>query len=166
LVYTVTCSGTATFGTISVNKVTVTIQTSSGNTYNFNQSWPISGVTLTGSGGTYGFGAGISTSGTTSFPAGTYNIVGGITTGGGSTTTFGAGTYNIASASCSGTSGYSICNLGTSLTFNEPNTFVLVGGIFNHGGASMALGSGSSSNSYDIGVAGDGTPSTSVLARS
>jgi hypothetical protein len=105
--YTVTCNGTATFGTITLGKnVSVTINTSSGNTYNFNQSWPISGVTLTGSGGTYGFGAGISTSGTTTFPAGTYNIVGGITTGGGSTTTFGAGTYNIGSTSCSGTNGY------------------------------------------------------------
>ena len=154
-VYTVTCSGTATFGTISVNKVSVIINTSAGNTYNFNQSWPISNVTLAGSGGTYGFGAGISTSGTTSFPAGTYNIVGGITTGGGSTTTFGAGTYNIGTTSCSGTNGYSICNLGTSLTFNGPNTFVLNGAIFNHGGASMALGSGSSSNSYNIGIASD-----------
>jgi Putative Flp pilus-assembly TadE/G-like len=154
--YTVTCTGTATFGTFSLGKnVTVTISTSSGNTYNFSQAWPISGVTLAGSGGTYGFYAGISTSGTTTFPAGTYNIIGGITTGGGTTTTFGAGTYNIGATSCNGTSGYSICNLGTSLTFDGPNTFVLAGGIYNHGGASLYLGSGSSSNSYDIGKASD-----------
>jgi len=155
-VYTVTCTGTANFGTITLSSVTVTINTSAGNTYNFNQSWPIAGVTLAGSGGTYGFGAGISTSGTTTFPAGTYNIVGGITTGGGSTTTFGAGTYNIGTVSCNGTSGYSICNLGTSLTFTGPNSFVVAGGIYNKGGASLYLGSGSSNNSYDIGKASDG----------
>jgi hypothetical protein len=78
-VYAVTCAGTANFGTITLSGVTVTVNTSAGNTYNFNQSWPIAGLALAGSGGTYGFGAGISTSGTTTFPAGTYNMVGGIT---------------------------------------------------------------------------------------
>jgi hypothetical protein len=170
-VYTVTCSGTANFGTITVNKVTVVLNTSSGNTYNFSSSLP-SGVTLAGSGGTYGFGAGITTSGpypagtynvvgsisvgSSNFGAGTYNVTGAITTAGGSTTTFGAGTFNLGTASCSGTSGYSICNLGTSLTFTGPDTFVLAGGVYNHGGASLALGSGSSANSYNIGEAGDG----------
>ncbi len=175
-IYTVNCTGTATFGTITVNKVTVVIPTSSGNTYNFDQSWPISGVTLSGSGGTYGFGAGFTTSGTQSFPTGTYNVVGsiaigngatstfsagtynvttGITMGGGSTATFAAGTFNLGTASCSGTNGYSICNTGTSLIFTGPDTFVLAGGVYNGGGASLALGSGSSANSYNIGVAND-----------
>lgn len=138
--YSVTCSGSTTynFGAITLGKnVTATIATSAGNTYNFNNTFPLSGVTLTGSGGTYGF-------------------VGGISTGGGSTTTFATGTYNLGTVSCNGTNGYSICNLGTSLTFTGPNTFVLAGGIFNHGGASLLLGSGSSSNSYDIGKASDG----------
>ena len=49
--------------------------------------------------------------------------------GGGTTATFGAGTYNIGTVSCSGTNGYSICNTGTSLTFNGPSTFVLSGGV-------------------------------------
>jgi hypothetical protein len=157
LVYTVTCSGTADFGTITVSKVTVTINTTSGNTYNFNQSWPISGVTLAGSLGTYGFAAGITTSGTTTFPAGTYNVVGtidasgtttfgagtynvtqGIVTEGGSTTIFGAGTFNLGTpgtATCGkkGPAGESICNSGTALTIDGPSTFVLAGGIYNSG---------------------------------
>lgn len=178
LVYTVTCSGTADFGTITVSKVTVTINTSSGNTYNFSQSWPITGVTLSGSGGTYGFGAGITTSGTTTFPAGTYNVVGaidasgtttfaagtynvtgGIITEGGSTATFGAGNFNLGSntATCGkkGPAGESICNSGT-LTIAGPSTFVLAGGIYNSGGQTLTLGSGSTSNSYNIGVDGNG----------
>jgi len=179
-IYTVTCSGTATFGTITVSNVTVTLNTSSGNTYNFNQAWPISGVTLAGSGGIYGFGAGLTTSGTTNLPAGTYNVVGsitlggtttfgagtynvttGITAGGGSTTTFGSGTFNLGasnSITCGnkGPAKESICNTGTSLTFDGPSTFVLSGGIYNGGGASLTLGSGSTSNSYNIGKAGDG----------
>ena len=177
-IYTVSCTGAGpfNFGTITVNKVTAVIQTSSGGTYNFANGLP-SGVTLSGSGGTYGFGAGLTTSGTTSYPDGNYNIVGSITTGGGATTTFGAGTYNVTgmitmgggstttfgagtfnvgTGSCSGTSGYSICNTGTSLTFTGPDTFNLAGGVYNGGGAALALGSGSSANSYNIGKASDG----------
>ena len=180
LVYSVTCSGTTTFGTITVNKVTVTLATSSGNTYNFNQAWPISGVSLSGSGGTYGFAAGITTSGTTTFPAGTYYVLGSITTGGGATTNFGAGTYNVsggiingggsttlfgagtfnigASASACGNkgpTGESICNASsTSLIFNGPSTFTLAGGVYNSGSAILTLGSGSS-NSYWIGQGSD-----------
>ena len=56
----------------------------------------------------------------TTFGAGTYNVTGMITMGGGSTTTFGAGTFNVGTGSCSGTNGYSICNTGTSLTFAGP----------------------------------------------
>src|SRR5271169_2163476 len=91
--YAVTCSSYTNynFGAITLGKnVTITINTSTGNTYNFNNTFPLSGVTLAVSGGTYGF-------------------VGGISTAGGTTTTFPAGTYELGSASCSGTSGYSIC---------------------------------------------------------
>ncbi len=172
-VYTVTCTGTANFGTITLSNVTVTINTSSGNTYNFNQAWPISGVTLSGSGGTYGFGAGITTSGgtypagtynvignidasgTTTFGAGIYNVSGAIINEGGSTTTFGAGTFSVGSmtATCGkkGPAGESICNSGTSLTFGGPSTFTLTGGIYNGGGSVLSLGSGST-NIYDIGA--------------
>jgi hypothetical protein len=107
----------------------------------------------------------IDASGTTTFGAGTYNVTGNNSTGviineGGSTTIFGAGTFNLGTttASCGkkGPAGVSICNAGTAMTFNGPDTFVLAGGIYNSGGASLALGSGSSANSYNIGKAGDG----------
>ncbi len=93
---------------------------------------------------------------TTTSSSAVLNISGGITLGGGTTATFGAGSYNLGSVSCSGKSGYSICNTGTSLTFNGPNTFVLSGGIYNGGGAILAMGSASTNNSYNIGKAGDG----------
>ena len=157
-VYTVTCSGIATFGTITVKSVTVIINTSSGNTYNFNQAWPISGVALSGSGGTYGFGAGITTSGTTTFPAGTYNVTGGIITAG--TTIFGAGTFNLGEDTATGCAkkapaDESICNSGT-LTIDGPSTFVLQGGIYNAGGSTLELGQGATTNSYDIGADANG----------
>jgi hypothetical protein len=90
------------------------------------------------------------------FGPGTYNIAGGITTGGGTTTTFGAGTYNIGagSSSCSGGT-YSICNTGTTLVFGGPSIFVIAGGIYNSGGSHLTLGSGST-NSYDIGASSNG----------
>jgi hypothetical protein len=81
-------------------------------------------------------------------------LQGGITvnfTTSGANYTFASSTY-----SCNGVTGYSICNTGTALTFAGPSTFVPAGGIYNGGGASMALGSGGSSNSYDIGKASDG----------
>ncbi len=96
---------------------------------------------------------------TTTSSSAVLNVSGGITMGGGTTATFGAGTYNVGTTSCSGTSGYSICNTGTSLTFNGPSTFVLTGGIYNGGGATLALGSGST-NSYNIGKASDGNSIT------
>jgi Flp pilus assembly protein TadG len=176
-VWTVTCTGSGplTFGSIAKNGgVTVQINTLSGVTYNFNGSI-IGGVSLGGTNaGTYNVLGSITTSGTTSFAPGVYNVSGSITTGGtatfgagtydisqgitiggGSTATFGAGTFNLGTASCSGTSGYSVCNTGTSLTIGGPSTFVLEGGIYNGGGAILSLGSGST-NSYNIGKAGDG----------
>jgi Flp pilus assembly protein TadG len=102
--------------------------------------------------------ASINMSGTAmSWPAGKYNIPGGIYTSGGNTSTFGAGAYNIGagSFSCNGSSGYSICNTATSLIFGGPSTFVTQGGIYNNGGDTLTLGAGTS-NSFDIGKANDG----------
>ena len=68
---------------------------------------------------TYDFSGAINNSGSAAtFGPGTYNVAGGIYTGGGTTTTFGAGTYNIGAGtvSCSG-SFYSLCNTGSALTF-------------------------------------------------
>jgi hypothetical protein len=142
--WTVTCSGNGpfSFGNISLGGgITVNFNTggSASATYNFNE---------------------IDDSGTAlNFGPGTYNIAGGILTGGGSTTSFGAGTFNIgtlpSSTSCNSATGYSICNTGTMLTFGGPSTFVLAGGIYNKGGETLTLGSGTS-NSFDIGTAGDG----------
>jgi Flp pilus assembly protein TadG len=116
-------------------------------------------VTCSGSGpftfGTITLSGGITVNLTTSTSAAVFNITG-ISMGGGSTGAFGAGTYNMGTVTCSGTSGYSICNTGTSLTFTGPTKLVLAGGIYNGGGASLAIGSGSSSNSYNIGKASDG----------
>jgi hypothetical protein len=81
---------------------------------------------------------------------------GAITLSGGTTVTFGSGSYTFGTTTCSGTANVSICNTGTSLTFTGPDILVLAGSIYNGGGASMALGSGSSSNSYDIGEDGGG----------
>ncbi len=176
-VWTVTCTGSGplTFGSIAKNGgVTVQINTLSGVTYNFNGSI-IGGVSLAGTNagiynvlgsittsgttsfapGTYNVSGSITTGGTATFGAGTYDIVQGITIGGGSTATFGAGTFYLGTASCSGTSGYSICNTGTSLIIGGPSTFKLEGGIYNGGGAILSLGSGST-NSYTIGKASDG----------
>jgi hypothetical protein len=137
-VYTVTCSGIANFGAITVNNVTVTLNTSAGNTYNFASS-PPSGVTLSGAGGTYGFGAGLITSGTTWFPAGTYNVGADSSTG----------------CAKKAPARESICNSG-SLTIAGPSTFNLAGGIYNSGGSSLILGSPGTSNSYDIGADANG----------
>ncbi len=115
-------------------------------------------VTATGGNPVFDINGAIIMTGTSmSWGPGTYNIVGGITTGGGTTTTFGAGTFNIGAGtfSCNGSTGYSICNTGTSLTFGGPSTFVTAGGIYNSGGETMTLGSGTS-NSFDIGKANDG----------
>ncbi|MGH6957146.1 MAG: hypothetical protein ACREEW_10840, partial [Caulobacteraceae bacterium] len=62
----------------------------------------------------------------------------------------GAGSF-----SCNGSKGYSICNTGTSLTFGGPSAFVTQGGIYNTGGETLTLGSGST-NSFQIGAAKDG----------
>lgn len=141
--WTVTCTGASsyTFGAIT---------TGGGITVNFN----VSGSAST----TYNFNGSIDNTGTAmTFGPGTYNISQGLITGGGTTTTFGAGTYNIgeATSACSGSGDYSICNTGTTLTFGGPSTFVLRGGIYNSGGSTLTLGSGST-NSYQIGASSTG----------
>lgn len=115
-------------------------------------------ITATGSAPVFNFSGSIDMTGSSlTLPAGTYNIAGGILTGGGTTTTFGAGTFNIGAGtfSCNGSSGYSICNTGTTLTFGGPSVFVTAGGIYNSGGETLNLGSGET-NSFDIGKANDG----------
>lgn len=141
-VWTVTCTGNGPF-----NFGNITL--SGGITVNFNTGGSASAV--------YNFNE-INDSGTAlNFGPGTYSIAGGVLTGGGSTTSFGAGTFNIGAGtfSCNGSTGYSICNPGTSLTFGGPSTFVLAGGVYNGGGESLTLGSGTA-NSFDIGKAKDG----------
>ena len=71
---------------------------------------------------------------------------------------FSAGTFNIGqnSASCNSSTNYSICDSST-LTIAGPSTFVLAGGVYDGGGATLTLGSsGTSTNSYQIGAASDG----------
>jgi Flp pilus assembly protein TadG len=147
--WTVICSGNGPFyfGNIGL---------AGGITVNFNTGGSASAV--------YNFN-GITNTGTAlNFGPGTFNIAQGIyITGGGSATSFGAGTFNIGRVSgatvCSGApspgGGFSICMNGSSLVFGGPSTFVLAGGIWNKGGGTLTLGSGST-NSFDIGVAADG----------
>jgi hypothetical protein len=134
--WTVTCpaGGTYKFGTITVNggvALNFAVSGSSSNTYDFSGA-----INASGSGANFG--------------PGTYNVAGGIFTGGGSTTTFGAGTYNIGKGtiSCNG-SDYSICNTGSSLTFGA-GTYTIAGGINNACGT-LSIGAGSSANSFTIG---------------
>ncbi len=89
------------------------------------------------------------------FAGGTYNVAGGIITGGGSVTEFGAGTYRIGRAShyCSGAR-YSICNTSR-LVFDGSSSFVLPGGIRNDGGASLTLGTGAG-NDFRLGPSSNG----------
>ncbi|HVV48687.1 MAG TPA: hypothetical protein VHO06_03430 [Polyangia bacterium] len=144
--WTVTCTGQSsyTFGNIT---------TGGGININFNTS----GASST----TYNFSGYIKMTGTSiTFGPGTYNIAGGLYTGGGTTTTFGAGTFNIGTASasavkCSGAY-FSICNTGTLLTFGGPSSFTLQGGIYNGGGEKIVMGSSGTGNSYNIGPSSNG----------
>lgn len=141
--WTVTCTGTGpfNFGALSIHGgVTLNLNTggSSSAVYNFNGSINDNGTAM-------------------HFGPGTYNIAGGVVTQGGSITTFAGGTFNIGSGafSCNGSTGYSICNTGSSLTFGGPSTFNIQGGVYDSGGEILTLGSGST-NSFDIGKANDG----------
>jgi hypothetical protein len=140
--WTVACAGAGpfTFGYINVGGgITLNFTNATSATYNFN-------------GYIYNDGAGLHFGG-----AGTYNIAGGVQTAY-STTTFPAGTYNIGPSTSNCSSGnYSICNTGTT-TFAGPSKFVLSNGIYNGGGETLTMGSGSTSNSYNIGKNTTGSP--------
>ncbi len=152
--WTVTCpnGGTYTFAGIVVDggvSVSFAAATTAA-TFNFGPS-KSSGC----NGGTFSI---CNTGSTLTFGGGTFNISRGIMTGGGTTTTFGAGTFNIGSAtsSCSGSGGnFSVCNTGTTLTFGGPSTFVIAGGIYNTGGSTLTMGSGST-NRFNIGPSSSG----------
>ncbi len=150
--WTVTCTGAGpfNFGNVVVpsGMAAATFVNTTAATFNFvSISGPVNFTATVNN--TYNISSGISASGTSTYGPGTYNIGGGITTGGGSTTTFGAGTYNMSHASTS-CGDYSICHNGTTLTFGGPSTFVLANGIYNSGGSTMSLGAGTT-NSYQIG---------------
>jgi len=142
-VWTLSCAsgGTYNFGSITL---------AGGQTLNFNTA----GAATT----TYNFSGSITTSSATAanFGPGTYNIARGILNTGGVTTTFAAGTFNIgpAASACSGGGIYSLCNTAT-LRFGGPSIFKLAAGVYNGGGASLVLGSGTS-NSFQIGASSDG----------
>jgi hypothetical protein len=143
-IWTVTCSGVGpfNFNTLDMrNASSVTFNNSTSATYNFG------GEILTGS-------ATVTFNG-----AGTYNIAGGLNVGGGSTTKFTSpATFKIGPNTLNGCNGgnYSICNAGPLLSFVGPSTFVLSNGLYNGGGETMVLGSGSTINSYQIGSSSDG----------
>ena len=169
----VTASGTTAFGVGSIPSGTTTFGTG---TYNFASTLTTAGTTVFGA-GNFNFAQGVTVAGTTIFGAAsapasgatiatttfatgtyTYNFAKGLTAGGGATTAFNYGTFNFGptSASCTGGYSYSICNTSTLLTFEGPSTFTASSGIYSGGGTVLTLGSGSSSNSYQIGKAGDG----------
>jgi Flp pilus assembly protein TadG len=141
-VWTVTCpaGGTYRFGSLSLG---------GGITVNFNTAGSATSA--------YTFSGTVNNSGSAlNFGPGTYTMATGLRSGGGSTTTFGAGTFNIGrdTAKCSNVAFYSICNLGTTMTFGGPSTFVLTSGVYNKGGSTLTLGSGTT-NSFNIGPASD-----------
>jgi hypothetical protein len=140
-----------------------TLTCASGGTYNFGSLTLAGGQTLVfNTGGsaatTYNFSGSITTSSATAatFGPGIYNIARGIVSGGGVTTTFGAGTFNIGpgTAACSGGGIYSLCNTAT-LRFGGPSIFKLAAGVYNGGGATLVMGTGTS-NSFQIGASSDG----------
>jgi Putative Flp pilus-assembly TadE/G-like len=141
---------------------TWTVTCPAGGTYHFGTISLSGGITLNFAAGgsptnTYDFSGAINVSGSgASFGPGTYNVAGGIITGGGTTTTFGAGTYQIGkgTVSCSG-SNYSICNTGSALTFGA-GSYTVAGGIYNNGGATLSIGAGSAANSFNIGAGSAG----------
>ncbi|RFU12933.1 hypothetical protein DZD18_09595 [Rhodobacteraceae bacterium W635] len=145
--------------------------TSSGNTWTFScpgqSTVNIGNITLGGGltlrfnpGGaadiTYNLSGGIDNGGSRmSFAGGIYNVAEGIRSDGGSVTEFGAGTYRVGRLDkrCNGDF-YSICNT-SELTFEGPSQFVLPGGVYNGGGATLTLGTGDG-NSFQIGPSSAG----------
>lgn len=127
-------------------------------TFNFANGLTTAGTTSFGA-GTFNFGKAFTAGGgaVTTFGAGTFNFAKGLTTGGGTTTTFGAGTFKIGrmETGCNGSTMYSICNTGTTLTFGGPSVFELYAGFMNGGGSTLNFGSGTS-NSYKLGASSNG----------
>lgn len=97
-------------------------------------------------------------SGTVTFGTGTFNFARGMMTSGSVVTTFGAGTFNMgrSTTSCNGVSTFSLCNGASgATTFAGPSTFRFEGGIYNGGGSTLTMGSGST-NIFQIGPSGGG----------
>lgn len=135
--WTVTCAnnGTYTFGPIDLGGgITVKwAEAGTGSVYNFSGFIKVTGTKMT-------------------FGAGTYNIAAGLYTGGGSTTQFLQGaTYRIGKFIASGCNNeYSICHAGSSLSFAGPVNMTLSNGM-DSGTTVMAIGSGSTANTYNFG---------------
>ena len=147
--------------TASVGGSLWTVTCPAGGTYHFKGISIAGGLSLNFAVGgsaanTYDFSGAINLGSSANFGPGTYNVVGGIITGGGTSTTFSAGTYNVGkgTVSCAG-SFYSICNTGTSLIMG-PGAYTVAGGIYNGGGATLSIGAGSSANSFNIGAGSAG----------
>jgi len=162
-----TTAGTTTFGTgalnLTGNLITAGTTTFGGSTYNIGGYVSTSGTTNFGSATTGGafnvvqYGA---LTGANSFGSGTFNFGKGMTTSGGNANSFGSGTFNFGAptsgTACTGSAYYSICNNSSgTLTFGA-GTFNFSSGIYSGGGTTISMGSGSFSNSYEIGAAGDG----------
>ena len=144
---TITCTGNGPFDfaalTFGGGLTYKFVSTGTSPTWNFSQVLDLTG------GDTY------------TFQAGTFNFAGGVETAGGVHATFGtvgtASAYNFGAGTfaCNGSTGYSICNTGTNLTFAGPSPFTMQGGVYDSGGVTLVMGDGST-NSFDIGKANDG----------
>ena len=153
--------------TQTINSSVITITCTGNGPFNFGSTSFGGGLTYnfvaTGAAPVWNFGQVLDLTGgdTYTFSPGTFNFAGGVETGGGVHATFGtvgtASAYNFGSGtfSCNGTTGYSVCNTGTNLTFAGPSPFNSQGGVYNSGGETLVMGDGAA-NSFDIGKAGDG----------
>jgi Flp pilus assembly protein TadG len=153
--------GTYNFGSATIQNG-IKFEATGGNgsgtaTYNFKGTVKVDNGTFTFGAGTYNLAKNLIQNGSSvTFGAGTYTITQGLYTGGGSQTTFGAGTFNIgAGTAACGSSKHSICSEGNTLTFGGPSNFVLPSGIYNKGGSTLTLGSGTT-NTFDIGPSNAG----------
>jgi hypothetical protein len=141
---------------------TWTLSCSTGSTFNFRNITLAGGInvnfaTANAATNTYNFSGSINNSGSVlTFGSGTFNIAGGLYTGGGTTTTFGSGTFKIGkyATNCSDGGQYSICHTGTTLTFGGPSTFILSAGLYG-GSTTVNLGSGTG-NTYQFGSSSNG----------
>jgi hypothetical protein len=125
-------------------------------TFNFADAVITQGTTTFGD-GTFNFGKQLTLNGTNTLGSGTFNFTKGITTGGGSNSTFGSGTFRFGQSDngCNGGARYSLCHLGTTLTFGGPSTFELYAGFYNGGGATLTFGAGTA-NSFKLGPSSNG----------